>query len=38
MVRPVDVPEAQLEPTDQGLVFKGGGWFVVNAEDVRWLD
>jgi uncharacterized cupin superfamily protein len=30
------VPEAPLEPTDNGLVAKGGGWFVLNARDARW--
>jgi uncharacterized cupin superfamily protein len=38
MVRPVDVPEAQLEETEHGLVYKGDGWFVVNAEEVRWRE
>jgi uncharacterized cupin superfamily protein len=28
--------EAQLEPTDAGLVPSGDGWFVVNARDVPW--
>jgi uncharacterized cupin superfamily protein len=28
--------EAQLEQTENGLVPKGGGWFVVNAHDARW--
>ena len=32
----MDVPEAQLEETEHGLVVKGDGWFVVNARDVRW--
>jgi uncharacterized cupin superfamily protein len=32
------VPESQLEPTEQGLVPKGEGWFVLNARDSRWLD
>jgi hypothetical protein len=35
MVRPMDVPEGQLEASEHGLAYKGGGWFVVNAEDVR---
>jgi uncharacterized cupin superfamily protein len=34
----VDVPEAELERTEHGLVYKGDGWFVVNAEDVRWRE
>jgi uncharacterized cupin superfamily protein len=34
----VDVPEAHLEQTDEGLVYKGDGWFVVNAQDVRWRE
>ena len=28
------VPEAPLEPTENGLVPKGDGWFVLNARDV----
>ncbi|HVV59840.1 MAG TPA: cupin domain-containing protein [Gaiellaceae bacterium] len=28
--------EAQLEPTDAGLVPRGEGWFVVNARDAAW--
>jgi uncharacterized cupin superfamily protein len=28
--------EAQLEPTENGLVPQGDGWFVVNARDARW--
>jgi uncharacterized cupin superfamily protein len=28
--------EAALEPTEQGLVAKGDGWFVLNARDARW--
>lgn len=31
------VPESALEPTDDGLVPRGEGWFVVNARDARWL-
>jgi uncharacterized cupin superfamily protein len=31
------VPESRLEPTEQGLVPKGDGWFVLNARDARWL-
>src|SRR5919202_1382279 len=30
------VPEAQLEPTEHGLVPKGEGWFVLNAREARW--
>ena len=30
------VPEAPLEPTEDGLVPTGDGWFVVNARDARW--
>ena len=30
------VPEAQLEQTEEGLVPKGDGWFVLNARDARW--
>lgn len=30
--------EAQLEPTEFGLVPQGEGWFVVNAREARWLD
>ena len=32
------VPEAPLERTENGLVPKGEGWFVVNARDARWQD
>ena len=28
--------EAQLDQTENGLVPKGDGWFVVNAHDARW--
>jgi uncharacterized cupin superfamily protein len=31
------VPESRLEPTEQGIVPKGDGWFVLNARDARWL-
>jgi uncharacterized cupin superfamily protein len=31
------VPESRLEPTEQGLVPKGEGWFVLNAREARWL-
>ena len=30
------VPEAKLEQTDEGLVAKTDGWFVLNARDARW--
>jgi uncharacterized cupin superfamily protein len=30
------VPEAFLEETENGLVPKGDGWFVVNARRARW--
>jgi uncharacterized cupin superfamily protein len=30
------VPEAELEPTEHGLVAKGDGWYVVNAREARW--
>jgi uncharacterized cupin superfamily protein len=30
------VPEAPLEPTENGLVPKGEGWFVLNARDTAW--
>ncbi|MGO9971278.1 MAG: cupin domain-containing protein [Solirubrobacteraceae bacterium] len=29
-------PQAPLEPTPEGLVPVGDGWFVVNARDARW--
>ena len=32
------VPEAPLEPTEQGLVPGGEGWFVLNAREARWFD
>jgi uncharacterized cupin superfamily protein len=32
------VPEAPLEQTDEGLVAKGDGWFILNAKDARWYD
>ena len=32
------VPEARLERTDAGLVPAGGGWFVLNAREARWVD
>jgi uncharacterized cupin superfamily protein len=31
------VPESRLEATEQGLVPKGDGWFVLNAREARWL-
>jgi uncharacterized cupin superfamily protein len=31
------VPESRLEPTEQGLVPNGDGWFVLNAREARWL-
>jgi uncharacterized cupin superfamily protein len=31
------VPEAPLDETDTGVVPSGEGWFVVNAQDARWL-
>ena len=31
------VPEAQIEPTDEGSVPAGEGWFVLNAREARWL-
>ena len=30
------VPEARLEPTEEGLVAAGDGWFVLNATEARW--
>ncbi len=30
------VPESPLEPTEQGLVPKEDGWFVLNARDAQW--
>jgi uncharacterized cupin superfamily protein len=30
------VPEAPLEPTENGLVPQGDGWFVLNARDAAW--
>jgi uncharacterized cupin superfamily protein len=32
----VMVPEAPLEQTENGLVPKGEGWFIVNAKEARW--
>ena len=31
------VPESRLESTEEGLVPKGDGWFVLNAREARWL-
>ena len=31
------VPEAPLEETGAGLAPAGGGWFVVNAREARWI-
>jgi uncharacterized cupin superfamily protein len=30
------VPEAPLEPTEEGLLLSGDGWFVLNARDAQW--
>jgi uncharacterized cupin superfamily protein len=30
------VPESPLEPTEQGLVATGKGWFVMNAREAPW--
>ncbi len=30
------VPEAPLEPTENGLAPKGDGWFVLNAREAQW--
>ncbi len=30
------VPEAPLEPTEEGVVPRGEGWFVLNAREARW--
>jgi uncharacterized cupin superfamily protein len=32
------VAEASLEETENGLVPRGEGWFVLNARDARWVD
>lgn len=32
------VPEADLTPTEAGLVSASVGWFVLNARDARWFD
>jgi uncharacterized cupin superfamily protein len=34
---PSTVDEAELKRTEDGLVPEGGGWFVVNAREARWL-
>jgi uncharacterized cupin superfamily protein len=37
-VAEVTVPEAELVPTENGLVPKGQGWFVLNAREAQWWD
>jgi uncharacterized cupin superfamily protein len=32
------VPEAELVATENGLVPKGEGWFVLNAREAQWFD
>jgi uncharacterized cupin superfamily protein len=32
------VPEAPLDTDDVGLVPQGEGWFVLNAQEARWLE
>jgi uncharacterized cupin superfamily protein len=32
------VPESELVPTENGLVPKGDGWFVLNARDAQWWE
>jgi uncharacterized cupin superfamily protein len=32
------MPEAELAPTEHGLVPKGEGWFVLNARDTHWWE
>jgi uncharacterized cupin superfamily protein len=32
------VPEAELVPTENGLVPKGQGWFVLNAREAQWWE
>jgi uncharacterized cupin superfamily protein len=32
------IPEAELVPTERGLVPKGQGWFVLNARDTQWWE
>ena len=34
----VAVPEAETERTENGLVAKGKGWYVLNARDAAWYD
>jgi uncharacterized cupin superfamily protein len=34
----VAVPEAEFERTDEGLVPKSNGWYVLNARDAVWQD
>jgi uncharacterized cupin superfamily protein len=34
----VAAPEAPLEQSEQGLVPKGQGWFVVNAREAAWIN
>jgi uncharacterized cupin superfamily protein len=36
MTRPKHVQAAELVPTENGLVPKGQGWFVLNARDTQW--
>jgi hypothetical protein len=31
------VPEAHLKPTEHGVEPAGEGWFVVNAQEAKWL-
>jgi uncharacterized cupin superfamily protein len=31
------LPKAPLEPTDDGTLPQGDGWFVLNAKDARWF-
>jgi len=37
-VAKVNVPEAELAETENGLVPKGEGWFVLNAREAQWWD
>jgi uncharacterized cupin superfamily protein len=30
------IPEASREETEHGTVYKGDGWYVLNARDARW--
>ena len=34
----MSVPEAELVPTEKGLVPMGEGWFVLNAREAQWWD